>query len=42
MGDLAIRVQPRARRSEVAGEREGAVVIRVTAPPVDGRANEAV
>ena len=24
------------------GEREGAVVIRVTAPPVDGRANEAL
>ena len=42
MADLAIRVQPRARRTEVAGEREGAVVIRVSAPPVDGRANEAV
>lgn len=42
MGDLAIRVQPRAKRAEVAGERGGAVVIRVTAPPVDGRANEAV
>jgi len=26
----------------VVGEREGAVVIRVTAPPVDGRANEAL
>jgi uncharacterized protein len=24
------------------GEREGAVVIRVTAPPVDGKANEAL
>ena len=42
MGDLAIRVQPRAKRSEVAGERGDAVVIRVNAPPVDGRANEAV
>ena len=42
MGDLAIRVQPRAKRTEVAGERGGAVVIRVNAPPVDGRANEAV
>jgi uncharacterized protein (TIGR00251 family) len=42
MGDLAIRVQPRAKRTEVAGERDGAVVIRVSAPPVDGRANEAV
>jgi uncharacterized protein len=26
----------------VVGEREGAVVVRVTAPPVDGRANEAL
>jgi uncharacterized protein len=42
MADLAIRVQPRAKRSEVAGERGGAVVIRVSAPPVDGKANEAV
>jgi uncharacterized protein len=42
MADLKIRVQPRASRTEVAGEREGAIVIRVNAPPVDGRANEAV
>ena len=42
MGDLAIRVQPRAKRTEVAGERDGAVVIRVNAPPVEGKANEAV
>jgi uncharacterized protein len=42
MGDLAIRVQPRAKRTEVAGERGDAVVIRVNSPPVDGRANEAV
>jgi len=42
MADLAIRVQPRAKRTEVAGEREGAIVIRVNAPPVEGKANEAV
>jgi uncharacterized protein len=42
MADLAIRVQPRAKRTEVAGERAGAVVIRTSAPPVDGRANAAV
>ncbi len=40
--DLAVRVVPRARRTEVAGERGGAVLIRVAAPPVDGKANEAV
>ena len=42
MSRLRVRLQPRARRDEVVGEREGAVVIRVTAPPVDGRANEAL
>jgi len=39
---LAVRVQPRAKRDEVVGERAGAVVIRVNAPPVDGKANAAV
>jgi uncharacterized protein (TIGR00251 family) len=42
MSDLRVRLQPRAGRSEVVGERDGAVVIRVAAPPVDGRANEAL
>jgi uncharacterized protein (TIGR00251 family) len=39
---VAVRVQPRARRTEVVGERAGAVVIRVAAPPVDGKANAAL
>jgi uncharacterized protein (TIGR00251 family) len=38
---VSVRVQPRARRDELAGERDGAVLVRVTAPPVDGRANDA-
>jgi uncharacterized protein (TIGR00251 family) len=42
MTDITIRVQPRARRNEVVGERAGAVVIRLTAPPVDGKANAAL
>jgi uncharacterized protein len=42
MADLIVRLQPRGRRDEVVGERGGAVVIRVTAPPVDGRANDAL
>jgi len=42
MPDLSIRLQPRARRDEVVGERAGAIVIRVTAPPVDGKANAAL
>jgi uncharacterized protein len=40
--DIAIRLQPRSRRDEVVGERAGAIVIRVTAPPVDGKANAAL
>ena len=39
---MALRVQPRSRKSEIAGERAGALLVRVTAPPVDGRANDAV
>jgi uncharacterized protein len=39
---IAIRVQPRASRNEVVGERDGVVLIRVAAPAEEGRANEAV
>jgi hypothetical protein len=42
VAEIRIRLQPRARRDEVVGERAGAVVVRVTAPPVDGRANAAL
>ena len=35
-----IRVQPRASRTDVTGEYEGAIKLRITAPPVDGKANE--
>jgi uncharacterized protein len=37
-----VRVIPRARRDEVGGERAGRLVVRTTAAPVGGRANEAV
>ena len=39
---IAIRLQPRAKRNEVVGERGEAIVVRVTAPPVDGKANAAL
>ena len=35
-----VRVQPRASRAEVAGEHAGALKLRLTAPPVEGKANE--
>lgn len=39
---IPVWVQPRASRNEIVGIREGALHIRVTAPPVDGRANDTV
>jgi len=39
---LRVRVQPRSSRDGVVGRYENALKIRVTAPPVEGAANEAV
>jgi len=39
---LRVRVSPRASRDELAGERDGALVVRLTAPPVEGQANAAL
>ncbi|MCK9485793.1 MAG: DUF167 domain-containing protein [Dehalococcoidia bacterium] len=39
---IAVRLSPRASREAIVGEREGALQVRVTAPPVDGAANEAL
>ena len=36
-----IRVVPRASRSESAGFQDDALKLRITAPPVEGKANEA-
>lgn len=38
---IRVRLQPRASRDEVVGWREGVLVLRLTAPPVEGAANEA-
>jgi uncharacterized protein (TIGR00251 family) len=42
MGEVAVRVLARARRDHVEGERNGRVLVRLTAPPVDGAANAAL
>jgi len=39
---LPVRAQPNAKRAGVQGERNGALKVAVTAPPEDGRANEAI
>ena len=38
---FAVRVQPRASRDAVEGIRNAALRVRLTAPPVDDRANDA-
>jgi uncharacterized protein len=37
-----VRVRARARRTEIAGERGGAILVRLAAPPVEGKANAAL
>ncbi len=39
---LSIRIQPRASKNEVVRQEDGGLKIRLTAPPVDNAANEAL
>jgi uncharacterized protein (TIGR00251 family) len=39
---LPVRAQPGARRVGVVGEQAGALKVAVSAPPQDGRANQAL
>lgn len=39
---LAIRVRPNARKTEVLGYHEGKLTVAVAAPPLEGKANEAL
>ena len=39
---VRIHAQPRARRSELAGTHNGALKIKIAAPPVDDAANRAI
>ncbi len=40
--DVPLHVQPRARRTELAGLHNGSLKLKVQAPPVDDAANDAV
>jgi uncharacterized protein len=40
--ELALHVQPRAKKNEIAGEHAGKLKVRVTAPPVDDAANQSL
>jgi uncharacterized protein (TIGR00251 family) len=39
---FAVRVTPRASRDAIEGEYQGALKVRLTAPPVEDRANDAL
>jgi uncharacterized protein (TIGR00251 family) len=36
---FSVRVVPRASKSEITGELDGALKVRIASPPVDGAAN---
>jgi uncharacterized protein len=40
--EIDVRVIPRASKSAVAGTRDGRLLVRLAAPPVDGAANAAL
>ena len=40
--DVAVHVRPGARTAQVGGDHGGALAVKVSAPPVDGKANDAV
>jgi uncharacterized protein (TIGR00251 family) len=37
-----VRIAPKGRRSEIVGKHGDAIKVRVQAPPVEGKANEAL
>ena len=39
---LYLRIQPRASKNEIVTREDGSIKVRLTAPPVDNAANEAL
>ena len=39
---ISVRVTPRSSRDEISGWQDGVLRVRLKAPPVEGRANEAL
>ena len=40
--DIAVRLTPRSSRDEILGLENGVYRVKLTAPPVDGKANKAL
>ena len=39
---LEVQIQPRSSRNQIVGEQDGRLKIKLTAPPVEGEANQAL
>jgi len=39
---LCVRLQPKASRNEIVGVHDNQLKVRLTAPPIDGKANNAL
>jgi hypothetical protein len=39
---FTVRLQPKAKKTALVAELDGALKVAVTAPPIEGRANEAL
>jgi len=39
---LEVQVQPRSSRNQIVGKQDGRLKIKLTAPPVEGEANQAL
>ncbi len=39
---LVVRVRPNAKQNQLVGFKEGVLHVRIAAPPIDGKANEAL
>jgi uncharacterized protein len=42
VAQIRVRLTPRAAREQISASDGGSYLVRVTAPPVDGRANDAL
>lgn len=40
--EITVRLTPKAKPEEIVGVRDGVLLVKVTAPPVDGKANSAL
>jgi uncharacterized protein (TIGR00251 family) len=42
MAEFRVKVLPRSSRNQIAGTENGVIKVKLTAPPIDGKANDAL